>query len=142
MGAVTGKQMRLLIGANELKLTRDLRLPHSVDEIDMSSRAGEGFKQFERGLIAIGLEGQCIHDPDDTAVQALIDAALDGSSVVVKFGTMTESPLELADGWKFNAKFFSESLGGPLTDGSFIDFTLKPDTTAVPERWRDGSAIT
>jgi len=138
---LVGREIDVAIDGTRLQPTRDISLESSVDQIDMSSRAGGGFKQFERGLADITVEVEVKHDPTDAAVQSLINSARLGTSMTVDFGSLDEMDV-LQDGWKIGAKAYTDNMAAPLTDASTLSFTLKPDTTVVPKRFVGGVEVT
>jgi len=114
-----GRECSLSIGGNELKLAKEITVELGGSEADVTSRNSEGIKQTVLALKEWTISGTAIYSPDDTAVKALIDSYMNGSSVDVTISDPTLS---------YNGKWLVVSItnGQPLEDVATIEFTLKP----------------
>lgn len=104
---------------------KDNTLTFEADEVDVTTRAGGGFRQTEPGLIDAGLEFQINWDTSDDNFTALRTAfaartaiemlALDG--LVATAGSQ---------GLRFTGKVISFSRNEPIGENLTVDVTVKP----------------
>lgn len=69
----------------EITKARDVSLELSDDEVDMSSRAGDGFKATLQGLRDWGMSFNMLWNNEDTVLAALRDAYLDRNPIALAF---------------------------------------------------------
>jgi len=140
MSAQTGRSCKLYRNTgtwasptwSEIDTIRDNTLNMGGTEVDASRRAS-AFKLFLKGLKEISVEGQIIHDMDDTNCEALYDAYHNDTNVeiLVLDGAVTTAGSE---GVRFEAKVMQYNRSEPLDDLNAADIVMKPagDYTNAP----------
>lgn len=114
-----GRECTLTIGTNELKLAREVTVELAGSEADVTSRNSDGIKQTVLALKEWTISGTAIYSPDDAAVQALLDAYMNGTALTI---TISDPTLNYTGKWAV----VSLTNGQPLEDVATLDFTLKP----------------
>ena len=118
-----GRECTLTIGANQLKLAREVTVELSGSEADVTTRDSQGIRRTVLALKEITVSGTAVYSPDDPAIQALLSAYTNGTVLVA---TLSDPTLSYEGKWAVT----SLSQGQPLEDVATIEFTLKPTLEA------------
>ncbi|MCX7805043.1 MAG: phage tail tube protein [Planctomycetota bacterium] len=117
--AAAGYSCTLKIGGSAVAYARDVKLDSSAGTIDVSSRAGSGWKEFLAGLREWGVSIDHLWVPSNAQMQALRAAFLAGTTVTVQV---------LDDGgYGFSGTAYVTGIehGQPLEGGVTFACTLK-----------------
>ena len=108
-----------------IDIITDPDLPMKFDEIESTTRASGGVKEFEPGLIDLGFSCKIKSDESVTAYTALETAVLARSSVdimVLDGGSTTNG----SRGYRFDAKIFDWGQPQAIADELYNTLVLKP----------------
>jgi predicted secreted protein len=98
---------------------RDVSLSIQGNPVDVSSRAGAGWKEFVMGLREFDINVGHIWLPDDTAYKAMRDGLINGTSMAFS--------LKDAEGYGFTGNLLVTKLENPqpMDGGMMADFACK-----------------
>lgn len=119
-----GRECTLSVGANPLKLAKEVTVELGGSEADVTTRDSQGIKRTVVALKELTVSGTAVYSPDDAAVQAMVSAYTAGTALDV---TVSDPTLSYTGKWAV----ISLSQGQPLEDVATLDFTLKPTLEAT-----------
>jgi len=141
MGAQTGHACKLYRNSAtwaaptwaELDLTRDLTLPMSRAEADVSARDSD-FKLYIASLIDAGVEFQMVYDTENTDFAAVLDAFLNNTTIEL---AVMDGDISAAGAEGLHADFvvLKCDRSEPLEGGVVADISVKPKRTANAPEW-------
>lgn len=113
----------------EVDVVKDVELDIQADEIDVSTRGGGGFKEYDAGLIDATIKVTALYDPADTHIDALRTAFFAGTVVEV-FIADGASATAGTEGLRAHCKIMSWPRNEQLAEAVMIEFTMKPTPNA------------
>lgn len=115
---------------------KDLTLSLSTGIADVSTRAGNGWRQEQPTLKEAEITFQMIHDPSDEGFNVIRDAflATDPDERVVEFWITDQDPVVDSGALGFRMAMFVSQFdwGQELEEGQMIDVTLRVARTENP----------
>jgi len=114
-----GREATITIGANELKLARDVTVELGGSEQDVTCRDSGGVAMYVLANRQITITGTAIYDSSNAAITALLDSWKSGTPLTV---TVSDPSHEYTGKWVCTSLSTPQPVDGVMT----IDFTLKP----------------
>jgi len=118
----------------EIAEVKDNTLSLDADEVDVTTRAGAGFKQTEPGLIDAGLEFEINWDTEDANFTALRTAFSTREQIEM---LALDGPVDTAgsQGLRFTGKVLSFNRNEPVEENLTVTVTIKPCIAANAPAW-------
>jgi len=121
-------------GWNELDIVADVSMNASGDEVEVTTRKGNGWKQYLAGLKDATIEFEAVWDAGEAGYEAIRDAWLNRSNLGIR---MLDGDFAVAGSEGLEGDFVVTGFqrNEPIGDKIAVSITLKPALSDTAMQW-------